>query len=300
MSKGFFSEALSPGKLLLITATMRAGKSSTAGYIIEKGIPLGYNFYTNMIFFDYEEIDEAIDEGILKQKKEYYHRVPQQVHTKTKMSELILGLYQTRKNITLLDEALLFASSKKGSSRDIRWFEGFVTQIGKMNSSIILISQAKSKLATLLKEDIPSYELKVKKISFSNRYVEVWYNPGQNREEGNESRQVDTWYHVPPTHLPYDTLAPAGLEYDIDMERFINSISKLNSLKVRKVIPDMIKKELEEKTKNGESKKDIIVGLIQDNPDITTGQIMEKLNELGLRTAVNYITRIKREIGVFS
>lgn len=243
---GFFNEACSPGRLILITATMREGKSNVASYLIEQAIPLGFNVYTNMLFYNMDELDDAISEGILRQKKEHYRRVPPEVHSITTMSELILGINSTRKNFTLLDEALLFANSKKGSSKDIRWFEGLITQIGKFDSCIGLIAQAKSKLATILKEDIPSYELKVHKISFYNRYVEIWFNPGQSgTDENSEPYKVDEWGNIPPTKFPYDTYAPAGFEYDIDMEDFINKISKMKTLVVRKKIPTIIDKMME-------------------------------------------------------
>ena|GEM_PF-4767763 len=278
---GFFADTLSYGKLLLITATMRAGKSNVASYLIEQGVPLGYNFYTNLLFYDFNELDEAIREGILQQKKEYYRKLPQEVHTITTMSELVLGLNSTKNNITLLDEALLFANSKKGSSKDIRWFEGLVTQIGKFHSSIVLIAQAKGKLATLLKEDIPSFELKVKKISHYNRYVEVWYNPPQSATDAEEPYKEDEWGNIPPTRYPYDTYAPAGFDYDIDMEKFINRISKMKTLQVRKKLPSIIQEMLDENNKKGSpktSKKDAIMSEFFNGTKLTLKALAQKHN----------------------
>ena len=300
---GFFSEVLSPGRLLLITATMREGKSNVASYLIENGVPLGYNFYTNMLFYDLDELDEAIAEGILKQKKEHYRRVPPEVHTITTMSELILGINSSRKNITLLDEALLFANSKKGTSKDIRWFEGLVTQIGKFDSSIGLIAQAKSKLATLLKEDIPSYELKVKKISYYNRYVEIWFNPPQSSGDAEDPYKVDERGHIPPTRYPYDTYAPAGFEFDIDMEDFVNKISKMKTLIVRKQIPDIIANMLKDSKKQIQKKrtvKDLIVDMLQEKPDLSDEEIMLNLKQENRKCTIPYINRLKKEIGIFS
>ena len=62
---GFFEDTLSPGQLLIITGTMRSGKSNVAVYLMEMAIPKFYHIYTNIHFFDLEtEIDEAISEGI--------------------------------------------------------------------------------------------------------------------------------------------------------------------------------------------------------------------------------------------
>jgi len=299
---GFFKEALSTGKLLLITATMREGKSNVGSFIIENGVPLGYNFYTNLLFYNYDEIEDAIAEGILTQEKEYYRRVPPEVHTITTMSELILGLNSTRKNITLLDEALLFAGSKKGVSKDIRWFEGLVTQIGKFDSSIALIAQAKSKLATLLKEDIPSYEIKVHKISFNNRYVEIWYNPPQSVELPEDPFKVDEWGNIPASHYPYDHLAPAGFSYDIDMEDFVNRISKMKSLHVRKEIPKIINEMMQKKSikhKKGRTLKNHITEIIQNDPKVSNHDIMRELNKINLKASDRYIFTVRKEIGIF-
>lgn len=274
----FFDDTLSPGMLLLITATMRAGKTNTASYLIEKAVDLGYNIYTNLLFFTYEEIDEAIKEGILKQKKEYYRRVPPEVKIVTSMSELILGLNSTRKNITLLDEGQLLASAKKGVSKEVRWFEGFMTQIGKFDSSMAIIAQFKSKLGTMLKEDIPSYEIKMHKISFYNRYAEIWFNPPQSDEIEDESHLVSTWRDIPPSHYPYDHLAPAGFEFDLDIEQFINRISKMNSLQVRKEIPIIIEEMVspEKKKKKKLSKKELIMNEFYNESNLKLKGIAKK------------------------
>ncbi len=279
---------------MLITATMREGKSNLASFLMEKGTDLGYNIKTNMLFFSYEEIEEAIAEGILRQSREWYRRVPPEIETVTTASELILGLHRTRRNITLLDEALLFAGSKKGVSKDIRWFEGLVTQIGKFDSSIALLAQTKSKLATLLREDIPSYELKVFKLSFSNRYVQIWYNSPQSVENAEEPYMVDEWKHIPPSRYPYDHKAPAGFEFDIDMEKFIHRISKLNSLKTRKEVPVIIAEMLEENRKKRQPKKtkrEIIEEKIKLHPKETSSAIASLCN-----CSERHVQRIKQQM----
>jgi hypothetical protein len=286
---GFFKDTLSPGMLLLITATMREGKSNVASFLIEMGIPLGYNFYTNLLFFPYEQIAEAIKQGILKQRMEWYRRVPPEVHTVISMSQLILGLYNTRKNITILDEALLIAGSKKGVSKDIRWFEGFITQTGKLDSATVLIAQAKSKLATLLKEDIPTYEIKVHKISFDNRYVEIWFNPPQSDEDAEDSIKVSRWNNIPPSHYPYDHLAPAGFDFDLDIEEFINRISKLNSLQVRKQVP-IIVKEMTDMEKPKVTKKGLIINEFYNDTNLSLKGIAKKYN-----ASYNYVRQLHTE-----
>ncbi|MBE3086235.1 MAG: hypothetical protein IMZ64_08465 [Bacteroidetes bacterium] len=300
---GFFDSTLSPGQLMLITAPMRWGKSNGASWLMEKGVPLGYDFYTNLLFFEYNEIEEAIQEGILKQEKEYYRRMPPEIHTITTASELICSLYETRKNITVLDEAIFFAGTKRGTSKDLRWFEEFVTQIGKLDSSIILIAQVKSKLATMLKEDLPTYELKIIKLRSGERKIEVWFNePGTDEDECCHKR--DTWRDIPPSRYPFDTKAPAGFEFDINMEHFINKISKLNSLKVRKEIPRILEELLAEgkkqmyKQPDKENKKDMILDIMQKNVSFSNKEILKAMKARGMPCTMSYLTTVKRELAV--
>lgn len=299
---GFFNTVLSPGSICLITATMRAGKSNLASYLMEKAIPLGFYIYTNLLFYSMNELKDAIGEGILKQKESYYRRVPPEVNTKTRMSELILGLNSTAKNLSILDEALLYASSKKGATKDMRWFEGYITQSGKFRTATVLIAQAKSKLATLVKQDLPTYELKVFKVSDDNRYVEIWFNPPDDKSGFEEPYKLDTWYNIPATKYPYDTFAPAGFEFDIDMERFINRISKMKTLEVRKKIPDIIQEmqeDREEKNRKKKTVKQSIIEIIQEKPELKNDAIMRFLKEIGLKCSESYINKIRKEMGIY-
>jgi hypothetical protein len=279
---------------------MRQGKTNVASWLMEKGVPLGYHFYTNLLFFDYVEIPEAISEGILKQDKSWYRSKPLEIHTVTTASELIRGLYQTRQNITVLDEAIFYAGAKRGTSKELRWLEELVTQIGKLDSSLVLIAQVKSKLAKMLKEDLPTYELKVIKLRTNERKIEVWFNePGSDEDECSHKR--DTWRHIPPSRYPFDTKAPAGFTFDINMEHFIDRISKLNSLKCRKEIPRILDELLQEakkmiKNPDKENKHAMLVDLIRDNPDATNEEIIVLTKARGMPCTNDYVYKVKREL----
>ncbi len=47
------------------------------------------------------------------------------------------------------------------------------------------------------------------------------------------------------------------------------------------------------------TKKQIIAEMIQDNPKITTNEIMDTLKENGIPSAINYINRVRQELGIF-
>lgn len=271
--EGFFKTILSPGSVLLITGTMRSGKSNLAMFLTERAVQKNYHIYTNVLFFDYpDETEEAIADGCLKQPLAWYEQKHQNIHIKTTASALIKGLYRTNRNITELDESQLYA--RGGTAKIIRWFKEFVTQIGKLRSSLILITQVKSELAPLLKEKLPTWEMKVKKISWNNRFAEIWFNPVDA-----EPIHVDTWYNIPPSKYPYDHEAPAMFDFDINMELFLKKISKINSVKLRKdnLVVDIVD-ELLEKTK--ENKPKIIpIGKYAKQMHVSTQTIRNQIKE---------------------
>lgn len=290
----FFDDALGSGQLVLITAAMRKGKSNEASNLMQKAVEKGYDVYTNMLFFEEDEIDEAIEQGLLKQPKNHYIKVPRKIHTVTTASDLILGLYSTRKNFTVLDEAMFFAGSKRGTSKDLRFFEEFVTQIGKLDSPLVLIVQVKSKLAMMLKEDLPSFELKIIKLDSGKRNIEIYHNEPGDMEY---KPPVRTLYGAPPSRLPFDTKSPAGFAFNINMEKFIEKVSKLNSLKIRKEIPRIIDELLSENKgkKSGETKTDIISDLIEEYPDASNKEILILLFKRGIKSNLSSIGRVRRE-----
>jgi len=292
---GFIEATQSPGQLTVITSAMRQGKTNLAWLIIFQAIKLGYDIYTNNLFFEENEIDQAIKEGLLKEPRDYYIPVPKKVHIVTKASELILGLYSTRKNITILDEAIFYASAKRSTSRDVRWLEGFCTQIGKLDSSLVLIIQIKSKLASMFKGELPYHELRVHKLSDGKRTVEIFfYEPGDDEN----IPPIDTWNDVPLSKYPFDSIAPGGLEFNINMERFINKVSKLNSLKIRKEIPRILNELLaENKSQEKEyTVREQIEDILAGDPDANDKDIQKILKRKGIKCDFSYIGNIRRDL----
>lgn len=232
-NNAFFSDTLLPGQLVIITGPMREGKSNLTVYLMEKAVDVHYDCYTNINFFEGdEEIDIAKKEGILDENRTY-HKKDDSIHVVTKASELIKALYKTSKNITVLDEAQMYAGSARGNAVIVRWFKEFVTQIGKLRSSMILVTQVKSELAVMLKKKLPCHEIKVRRLSFYNRIADVYYVPPQAGDETEEPLLVKQWKNLPPTKYPYDHEIPAMFEFDINMEEFLLRLSPLNSVQAR-------------------------------------------------------------------
>ena len=256
---GFFIAVLSNGMLLFITGTMRCGKTNLAVFLMQKAIEKGYHIYTNIHFFiTDEEIEEAKREGILDPSKDYIKK-HENIHLVTSSSELIKKLCasKTRKNIVMLDEAAFFAGSGRGNARVLRWFKELVTQIGKYRASIVLISQVKSELAVMLKEKLPSTEIRVYKITQNKREADIWYIPPQIGNEIEDSILMDEWDNLEPTIYPYDSEAPAMFEFDFDMEDYLIRTKHLNSIQTRKQASRIIDEMLSEKQK-GKIKKEWI------------------------------------------
>ena len=253
---GFFISVLSHGMLLIITGTMRCGKSNIAVFLMQKAIEKGYHIYTNIHFFiTDEEIEEAKEEGVLEPNRDYIKK-HENIHLVTSASEVIKKLSEskTRKNIIILDEVAFFAGSSRGNARVLRWFKELVTQVGKYRASMVLITQVKSELAVMLKQKLPSHEIRVYKISQNEREADIWYLPPQIGIDPEEPVLIDEWSNLEQTIYPYDNEAPAMFEFDFDMEEFLIRTKHLNSIQTRKQASKIIDEMLDEKQR-GKVKK---------------------------------------------
>jgi len=295
---GFFKRTLSPGKVLFITADMGAGKTGLASSLMEDGVPLGYNFYTNVLFFKENRIDEAIREKLLEFSRSHYIPIPKEIHIVTTASELIRELYKTvreKKSIVVLDEAMFFAGAKRGTSKELRWFEELVVTIRKFGASLVLICQVKSMLASLLKEKLPSYELEVYKLESEKRNVDIFFNESGSN---GERHYIKTWEDVPPSRYPFDSIAPASFKADINMEKFVDKISKLDSLESRDEIPRILDELLNE-SNAGEKDYTIrekIEDILAGDPDASDKEIQNILKSKGIKCTISYIGQKRREL----
>lgn len=277
----FFYDVLSPGQLLEITGTMRSGKSNFTTFLIERALIKGYHVYTNINFYPEDEIEEAKKEGILNPEMEYFSVHPN-IHFVTLASELIMEIYKTKKNLIVLDEAQLYAGSARGNAKIVRWFKEFVTQMGKLRGAMILITQVKSELAVMLKKKLPLHEARITKISWNNRIVDVFFVPPQIGDEPEEAVCVKNWCNIPETNLPYDHESPAMFKFDIDMEVFLENISKLRTLQVRKpgvvqsIVEDLLRDQNEKRT--GLSKIGMAKEIFRINPEARNIDIARILN----------------------
>ena len=300
--QGFFATVLTAGMLLTIWGKMRSGKSNLAASIIERAVDVGYYVYTNIPFFRYEQIEEAIKEGYLLAGIKY-RRLPVEVKTTRTCSELLRGLFATRKNLTVLDEAALFAASSLATSKKVRWLKALIFTIGKLDSSVVMIAQDKGSVIPAIRSSLVSYEIRVIKSSATNRRAEISVMPQELTEAELEPIHIDTWRNLQPTRLSFDSRAPTKFEFDIDIEEFFNKIANFNSLDAIKEAPRILDEMLQQltikKKEKGKSKKEIIKEIIQEFPDSTNEDVMFKLKEMGTSCTNTYVDIVRREQGVY-
>lgn len=230
---------LREGQLLIITGHMGHGKSHFAVVIVEGASNNGYHIYTNINFFKEESWEQAKRKKLLKSYIEY-RNPPSNVHVCNKMSELLLGLTKTSPNVVILDEAMIFAGFDRHGSKILRWFKDFVTQCRKLNTSVVLITQVKSQLTRMLREQLEHYECFCYKkgkdyIIKLDRYFPFDFE-ALDTIHGPRAKQTMV------SSLPYDTKSPASLQMDIDMEGFLGDASCYDSIELVDHVEELVDK----------------------------------------------------------
>ena len=103
----------------LILGGKGSGKTNFTSAIMRLLVSLGYEIYTNIHFFDYEDVAKACNRGKLP-KGVTYLRVPQEIHTVATLSELLYGLLRPGMKAVFIDEAGIV--SPTGISKDTKTF----------------------------------------------------------------------------------------------------------------------------------------------------------------------------------
>jgi adenosyl cobinamide kinase/adenosyl cobinamide phosphate guanylyltransferase len=304
---GFFNSILQPGMLLNILGKMGEGKSNYATVLIERAVEKYYYILTNILFFDDDEIDEAKKEGLLDKNIEY-RKLPQEVKQITKMSDLLIELNKVsrkKKTIVVLDEASLFASGVIAREKRVIWLKNFVTSfLRKIGGSLILIAQDKNSVVPMLRDELPSTEIRItynKKTKIRTEHIFIIPD-----EYGitQEPIHLESRIGIPQATFPYDSNAPAKFEFDIDFDDFMNMAGEFNSLKLRKQLPHIIhilRENQMQKTKTQLAKqitkKDLLSLMIKRDPEMPVSSIKDILHTyFGVSVTPDYVSKVKKEI----
>lgn len=305
---GFIAFLLAPGRIVTIWGLMGVGKSNYTVLLIEKAVERFYHVFTNILFFDENEIEEAKREGFLDPDIEY-KKLPLEVVTVTKISQLLLGLHAAKhKNITILDEASLFSSGMMAKEKKVTWLKELVTSVlRKMDSSLILIAQDKGSVVPMLREELPSIEIRIQQNKRTGERIENIFEIPDDYGITQEPKLLDRKRNVPQTTYPFDNRAFAKFKFDLDFDEFLDRAGEYNSLKIRKVLPRIVVELVEEfkqknvaKDKRKITKKDLVVMMIQHNPGKENSEYRHALyDSFGIDVSTKHISNIKKEVRIF-
>jgi len=157
------------------------------------------------------------------------------------------GLLQTRKNMTIIDEAGIFASSTEALTTKVKQIKILAYTIRKLNSSMLIIAQSKGSVVPALREELVEHEFRIEIVRIHDK---IYRNLiiSDNIRDGYKSDFIerDKILNIPLSNLPFDSKFIPKLEFDIDIKEFYNRIGEYDSLNVRKHALSILNEMIEE------------------------------------------------------
>jgi len=244
-----------------------AGKTNLASNFIDMLSLRGYNIYTNINFFKKDVIPKAINLKKIPPPTNFdYIPAPSNIHTIRSLSEMFIGLLTTEKNVTILDEAGIHASSGRATSKNVQNWKELAFIIRHLSSSLLLIAQSKKSVVPDLRETLVEFELRVRQVNSYDRMFTVATSVEKIDEYTGESSIAfevadgDEYHQIPPSRLPFDSKDFPYFDMDIDLHEALKGLKEYDSITVRE-------------NNNG---IDVIRGLQQQVDYLTTGQYGKK------------------------
>jgi len=266
MAKRLIPTIFGEGTISTLYGVPGAGKTSVACVFMEKLYEYGYNVWTIVHFFRYEQVEEAIKENRLRKFPNHvYRKKPEEVHTIGKISELLIGLLSQDKNAVILDEAGIFGSSTSPMSSRVRTLKQLGFIIRHLNASMMLIAQSKGSLAPDLRETLTTYELRIRRLEYS-RLLSIAGSQNYIDEFGEERTEFiisDEYRGIPPTHYPFDSKYMPKFTIDIDLSEALDRLGDYNSLDLKKgqlgvkIIEELLEEEDDNEKDDKPSKRHI-------------------------------------------
>ncbi len=261
-----------------------AGKSNFASVLTEFALKLHYQVFTTIHYFKPDRIDEAILRGKLRRLPggKQYLLVPPELHTVMSLGELFLGVlnphYEKYPKLTVIDEAILYASSKSANSNKTKTVEQLATLIRHLGSALLLITQVKGGLTPALREHIVTYEIKIE-LRGSMRYFTIGYRtPVRDvfEEEHIQFPVIHRGFGLPMTIYPMDSKYMPRFVFDMDLEEAFNRLGKYDSLEVLEHGREEILKLMDEWRIKKERKEGRLTG---EDPE-TNQKITDRVNQI--------------------
>jgi len=239
----FCEKVFHEGNINTLLGPPGSGKTNCAIFLAEKAIDLGFYVYTNIHFFKYSRVAEACNKGLLP-KGITYRKTPPELVTVKKLSELLLGLLKTDKNIVILDESGIFASSTTPMDKRVRQLKELAYVIRHLRASFLLISQSKGAMSPALRSELATYELRIRKISKFYRTLMIGKSFPVRRDDGDEEMIFapigPPIAKIPLTRYPWDGFFIPKFEFDIDLRESFDRLGEYDSLELRDADSDGI------------------------------------------------------------
>lgn len=311
----FVNRFFEDGNINTILGPPKEGKTNLAVYLCFNAIRYGYRSLSNIAMFKPQNIPKAIEKGWLHDIE--FQPIPKDFKYIPLASQLILEAIKGDKNIVVIDEGGISASSSRALTETVVQFKFLGYSIRKIGACLIIIAQSKGSVVPVLRKDLVDYEVNVIKNDDDSRDFEVlkshrFYNQDK-RDYDVTFLQFDYLHNIPYTPIPYDTRHPGGFTWDIDLQEFYQTIalSGYDSIEVREHIPQIIKNMVAEKKMDEflRRKKFMRSGTVAELFKVTT-QTIRRWVEDGELNAIkdgkgNYlfsrteVTKKAEEMGIF-
>ena len=218
------------------------GKSNFTSVIMRDLTPYGYDIYTNIHFFESDEIGEACNRGKLPKGIEY-QPVPPQIHVVYSLSQLLYGLIKPGRKAVFIDEGGIVSPS--GTTKDTKTIKQLAYIIRHFDCALTLITQVAGSVPPDLRENLVDFRLKIIK-NGNKRQMLIGVRNVEIDDEGNEYIAFPTRLTVGPlplSEIPYDGDFPSSFKIDMDLKKVLDAFGKCkSSLEVERMGESIIDK----------------------------------------------------------
>jgi len=269
----------------IILGMKGVGKTNFTAVLMRDLVSMGYDIWTNVHFFRYEDVAKACKRGKLPKGVNYQH-VPTQIHTISQLSELLYGLLKPGPKVVFLDEAGIVSPS--GTSKDTKTIKQLAYIIRHFDCAFVLITQVAGSVPPDLRENLVDYRLTITKKG-KTRFLEIGKRKVGVDQEGTEYIDFPTVQNIvgiPKSKLPYDGDFPSLFKIDIDLKKTLDAFGKLRDSLELEAKGEEILNKLMDSVKPELSKKELISNYKKEHPTESPAQIAKLF-----KTSSNYVSQ---------
>lgn len=261
----FWDVFFEDGNVNTVIGPPKRGKTNACVDMGDKLINHGYTVLSNIMFFKEKSIPIAKQKGWLDPNIKYRSKPDKFFYLPT-ASELILEATKQEKNVVIVDEASISASSYKAMSDPSTQFRFLGFTIRKLGSCLVVITQAKSAIVPTLREHLTTFEVHIKKKQSGRRDLDIlkaehFFNESKG-DYDVEMKPYDYVKGIAPATIAYDTRHPGGFEWDLDLKQLYDEIARrrIDSVEIARVLPGMVKNMVADRRLDEFIKKQQFIG----------------------------------------